>query len=313
MFRLLFLLLFVSVTPFAWCDSPQDQFTCMYFDDSAPLATSGEGDLPSAPSAITSAETDRELKETPVYSSSALPAQPIEPIVPRKEKFAWGKALRESAIFLGIQHSVLIGIQPWTRYELRGPLVKDYFRSIKGIRSWDDGDPFIDNYIGHPIQGALTGYIQVQNDPRGKRQQFGMHKEYWKSRLKAMAFSAAYSTQFEIGPFSEASIGNSGGKSYIDHRGKLTTGMGYVDLVVTPIGGMGWQVMEDILDRHISERVERAGHRKWANFFRVALNPARTAANLLRLKKPWHRDWKDGDAVARRKPKENGRTVAAVR
>jgi hypothetical protein len=57
----------------------------------------------------------------------------------------------------------------------------------------------------------------------------------------------AWSTQFEIGPVSQASIGNVG------LHGKQT----YVDLVVTPIGLFGLLVLEDFVDKHIIHRIER--------------------------------------------------------
>ena len=56
-----------------------------------------------------------------------------------------------------------------------------------------------------------------------------------------MVFSAAYSLQFEIGPLSEASIGNVG------MRPETT---GWVDHVITPMGAFGLIVVEDALDRY---------------------------------------------------------------
>jgi hypothetical protein len=104
---------------------------------------------------------------------------------------------------------------------------------------------------------------------------------YWRSRAKALAWSAAWSTQFEIGPVSQASIGNVG------LHGKQT----YVDIVMTPTAGLALLLVEDALDRYLIERIERRSGGKYARIFaRTALNPTRTAANLLRFKKPWHRD-----------------------
>lgn len=100
--------------------------------------------------------------------------------------------------------------------------------------------------------------------------------------MKALAWSAAWSTQFEIGPVSQASIGSVG------LHGEQT----YVDLVTTPAGGLGLLVAEDALDRHVVERIERRTRGRAVRIVssRMALNPTRTAANLLRFKKPWHRD-----------------------
>jgi hypothetical protein len=85
-----------------------------------------------------------------------------------------------------------------------------------------------------------------------------------------------------LGLYSEASIGNVGMKPGT---------MGYVDLVVTPIGGLGWMVGEDALDRFLVEPVERKwNNRRITRVLRVALSPTRSFANVLRFQKPWKRD-----------------------
>ncbi|MEJ7711101.1 MAG: hypothetical protein WKF84_14855 [Pyrinomonadaceae bacterium] len=164
---------------------------------------------------------------------------------------------------------------------IKGKFFKDYVDSVKSLHGWADGGRFFTNYIAHPMQGSLTGFIQIQNDPAGRSLQFGRSKKYWQSRMKAMAWSAAFSTQFELGPISQASIGNVG------QFGKQT----YVDLVVTPTLGTAWLVSEDALDRFAISWVERRNN----NFLlkisaRMLLNPMRSCANLLRFKTPWYRD-----------------------
>jgi len=195
--------------------------------------------------------------------------------------FHWLTAIKQSLLFLGVQHGYAM-TQPKTRRDLKGPFFKDYVRSVKSLHGWSDGGRFFTNYVAHPMQGSLFGFIQIQNDPKGINLSFDNSNAYWRSRLKALAWSAAWSTQFEIGPVSQASIGNVG------LHGKQT----YVDLVVTPIGGFGWIVLEDFVDKNIIHMIER---RNSGNFYikiasRTFLNPSRSAANLLRFKKPWHRD-----------------------
>jgi hypothetical protein len=112
---------------------------------------------------------------------------------------------------------------------LKGPFFDDWFTSVKATKGWGDADDFLANYIGHPMQGSVTGYIFAQNDPKGRYQTFAWSSPYWISRLKATAWSALYSTQFELGPISEASIGNVG------YPGSSLSGA--VDLVMTPLGG----------------------------------------------------------------------------
>jgi hypothetical protein len=181
-----------------------------------------------------------------------------------------------------VQHALRLGFQRKTRERLGGPFFRDYVESITAIRGWGDQDPWFINYVGHPLQGAISGYIQVHNDPAGRSVEFGPTKEYWHSRLKALAWNTAYSTQFEIGPFSEASIGNVGQR-------KGTSG--YVDFVMTPTGGFAWQIAEDWLDKRFIKRWEdRTSSVAKRTFYRIALNPGRSIANLLRGKGPWHRD-----------------------
>jgi len=197
------------------------------------------------------------------------------------QSFHWLTAIKQSLLFLGVQHGYAM-TQPKTRRDLKGPFFKDYVRSVKSLHGWEDGGRFFTNYVAHPMQGSLLGFIQIQNDPNGMNLSYDNSNAYWRSRLKALAWSAAWSTQFEIGPVSQASIGNVG------LHGKQT----YVDLVVTPIGGFGLLVLEDFLDKHIISMIERRNSRSF--YLKVSsrtfLNPTRSVANLLRFKTPWYRD-----------------------
>jgi hypothetical protein len=196
------------------------------------------------------------------------------------KRFRWRAAVEQTMLFLSVQHGYAL-TQPKTRRDLRGPFFKDYFRSVRALRGWGDGGRFFTNYVAHPMQGSLLGFIQIQNDPAGSRQRFGRAGGYWRSRMKALAWSAAWSTQFELGPVSQASLGNVG------LHGKQS----YVDVVMTPTAGTGLLVAEDALDRYVVERLERRWQNRYVRILgRMALNPTRTAANLLRFKKPWHRD-----------------------
>ena len=96
-----------------------------------------------------------------------------------------------------------------------------------------------------------------------------------------MAWSAAYSTSFELAPWGEAGIGNVG-----YDRGT----MAFVDLVVTPLGGFGLMVLEDYVDATLIRKIERGGSERRARVFRVLLNPSRSLANVLRFTRPSHRD-----------------------
>jgi len=201
--------------------------------------------------------------------------------------FQWATALKQSLLFLGVQHGYAM-TQAKTRRELKGPFFKDYFRSVSKLSGWADGGRFFTNYISHPMEGSIAGFIQIQNDPKGRKQAFSKTRGYWTSRLKAMAWNAAYSTQFELGPLSQSSIGNVGLHTSLNGKKRK---MAYVDLVVTPTLGTAWLIGEDLLDRFVVQRLEQQSTRPFVrNTARVLLNPMRGAANLLRFKVPWYRD-----------------------
>lgn len=225
-------------------------------------------------------QTGAVAQEIPEPSSAFLPviSKPQEP----PKTFEWKPALTESYRLLLMEHGWRLTFQQKTRRELGGPFFKDYWRSIQGIRGWGDGDSWLTNYVGHPIQGAVAGYIHVHSNPAGRLPEFSSSEPYWNSRLKAMLWSAAYSASFEIGPLSEASIGNVG----------LNPGTsGLVDHVMTPTGGFATMLGEDAVDRFLIKRWEqRTGSDNLRRLLRVAFNPSRSIANIVRGKVPWHRD-----------------------
>lgn len=231
-------------------------------------------------------EAKIETDETDVKINSA---QEDSSQVKAKDKFHWKPALIESGIFLGIQHGYRIARQKRTRDALGGPFFRDWAQSVKNLRGWRDGDRLTINYIGHPLQGGLTGRIFVNNSDRAKKQEFGKSKAYWESRFKAMAWSAAWSAQFELGPISEATIGNVG----LPRRDGYST-MAYVDLVVTPTFGTGVLIGEDAIDKYVLKNwLERKSDNKMKiKLLRSVLTPTTSIANLLRGKMPWKRDYR---------------------
>ncbi len=188
---------------------------------------------------------------------------------------------RDSLKLLLIEHGSRIAFQEKTRSELGGNFWQDYRRSVRIPGQWNDTDAWWVNYIGHPIHGAAAGYIWLDHERRAPAE-IGRGSGYWASRGRAMAWSAAYSVQFEVGPLSEASIGNVG------MRPETT---GWVDHVVTPVGAFGMIVAEDALDRFFVSWVEhRTKNRFLRAALRVALNPGRTLSNTSSGRLPWHRD-----------------------
>jgi hypothetical protein len=205
-----------------------------------------------------------------------------------KDKFHWKPALIQSGIMLGVQHGFRM-TQVGAKRELRGPFFRDWGKSVKNLRGWHDGDGFVINYVAHSLQGATTGRIFINNSDKAKRQEFGKSKQYWESRFKAMAWSAVWSTQFELGPISEASIGNLG--MYNDSG---RSRMAWKDLVVTPVLGTGVAIGEDAIDKYILKKwLEKRSNNKLTKKIKILrsfLTPTTSVANLLRGKVPWKRD-----------------------
>ena len=189
-------------------------------------------------------------------------------------------AILDSMKLLVIEHGIRIGLQPKTRRELDGPFWSDYRQSIRWPSRWEDSDSWLVNYVGHPIHGAAAGILWLDHGP-DENASIRLDKRYLGSRARAAAFSAVYSLQFEIGPLSEASIGN---------VGQQPDTTGWVDHVVTPIGAFALMVAEDALDRYFVEWVERrVGNRVVRGILRVLFHPSRTFANVVQNRAPWHR------------------------
>ena len=239
------------------------------------------------------AKGDWLLTRRPVEKAPEIAGQPAGPAYDdgdaaafRRPQFHWKPAIQQSLIMLAVQHSFRM-VQKKTTDQLGGNFFKDYFDSVKALQGWRDGDNAFTNYFAHPLQGATTGRIYINNSDRAKKLDFSLSREYWRSRMKALIWSAAWSTQFELGPISEASIGNVG-KTWKD--GHCT--MAYVDLVVTPVVGTAVLIGEDAIDKYVLKNwIERGSDNKVKiRILRTFLTPSLSASNLLRGKAPWKRD-----------------------
>lgn len=228
---------------------------------------------------------------------------------PEQTGFHWGRALTESFTFLLIEQAYVVHTDfRWVVSE-NGIPFNHYWRDYRQSLSewthsgWDDGDPNWFGYVGHPIQGALTGFIQIQNDPKSERLVFSKTRAYWKSRLKAALWNAAYSTQWNLGPLSEVTVEKYGSKdrqpwnqngTFPCNTKHCYTGVGQIDIVMTPIGGTGWLIGEDFLDQKVVRRFEASTQNRFLiDTVRVSLNPIRAGANMLHGQHPWYRASRD--------------------
>jgi hypothetical protein len=188
--------------------------------------------------------------------------------------------ISNSLIFLGIEHGYRISYEERTRVKITsGPFFKDWYNSVKNLSGWRDGNRWRTNNIFHPMQGSVSAFIFAQNDRVSQNAKF-WGEDYWRAIKRQLIFSAIYSTQFELGPISEASLGNVGlngkGQTYMDH-------------FKTPLGGIGWKIAEDAGEHYITCRWAK-NHRIWANIISIFVSPTKSLANVTNLKKPWHRE-----------------------
>ena len=225
----------------------------------------------------------------------------------QQDKFQWHPALVQSVEFLLFEHAFRLADDPYLRYLLfHKPFWHDYLVSAGqfDMSRWGDGDNFLVNYIGHPMQGGVTGNIYIQNDPKARALKFGRSKQYWQSRMKAMAWSAVYSAYFEIGPgLSEVALGNEGGYTYTPGCGHYvcdrpgykppTNNTGWVDFIVTPTMGTGLMILEDAIERKIVDRIVKENPRFGFKVLRSTLAPTHSMANMLAGRMPWFRFTED--------------------
>lgn len=214
--------------------------------------------------------------------------------------------LWQSLAFTGIEDTYRLSTDGYMRHLIaHGPYWADYMASMDhwDMNRWSDGDDFLVDDIGHPMQGAVSGFIEIQNGPNQRELEFGKSKAYWRSRLLALMWATVFSTQQKIGPLGEAALGSDGGYTYVPNcqfpcsswRPGQTylNNTGWTDLIMTPVGGTAWVVMEDVLDHEISDRLESRfpNNHVLDNIVRAGLNPARTMANFVRWRNPWYRDY----------------------
>lgn len=63
----------------------------------------------------------------------------------------WQGLTRSGLLFLAVEHGFRIATEPGTREGLKQPFFSGYAASLSSLRGWSDGDPFMVNYVGHPM------------------------------------------------------------------------------------------------------------------------------------------------------------------
>lgn len=249
--------------------------------------------------------SNRDSEDQTSHPESVEPAPSATSAESENQRFRWRRALTESFTFLVIEQAYVVHTDfRWVVSENGIPLNhywRDYMQSLTSWwhAGWSAGENPLYNYLGHPIQGAMTSYIQIHNDPKYENVEYSNTKAYWRSRLKATIWNTVYSTQWSIGPLSEPTVEKYGSKdrppwnangTYPCNTKTCYSGVGKVNLVMTPVGGLGWVLAEDILDKKVAEAVEaRTENRLLIDFVRSATNPIRGGANILHGNRPWYR------------------------
>lgn len=218
------------------------------------------------------------------------------------ERYHWKGLLWQSLAFQGAENVYRLSTDQYMRHLIAtGPYWRNYGISMThwDMTRWNDGDSFVVDDIGHPMQGAVSSFIEIQNSLSARNLQFSNSRAYWKSRFVAMLWATAYSTQQKIGPLGEAALGNGGGYTYALHcpfrctnpKAEYTNDTGWTDFIMTPAGGTVWVIGEDVIDRYTGRWQDAHPDAVFPKIVRGALNPTRTAANALRGKNPWYRDY----------------------
>lgn len=271
-------------------------------------ATTGSLPLAPVPNApVDEAAQGMHLDLDPLFAAMNRPAlQPGNQPEEEPGRYSWKGLLWQSLGFDGVEDGYRIATDHYLRHLIsQGPFWHDYFASMQhwDMTRWSDGDDFLVDDIGHPMQGAVSGFIEVQNSPRQRVLRFGKSSEYWHSRFLALMWATVFSTQQKIGPLGEAAVGNDGGYTYTPgcefncpvipgQVPKYLNNTGWTDFIMTPAGGTVWMVFEDFLDREVSDRVQNAHPDSvFPLILRGALNPSRAMANFLRWRAPWYRDF----------------------
>ncbi len=125
---------------------------------------------------------------------------PMAPTISLRVKSFRSRYLRPTADsfrFLMLQNAARVAFQSKTRHGLQGPFVGGYLETFRSRPAgFFDGDSFLTNFAGHPVQGATTYHLARING--GSREQAfwwvystrpSSSSALWEKRLSAMCLS----------------------------------------------------------------------------------------------------------------------------
>ncbi len=215
-----------------------------------------------------------------VYANQS--AQPFQPTKMTKV-IAYGLQLTF------YEHVMRVATQEFTREQLKGKFWPEYFDSVHVPDHWGDKDHWEVNYIGHAISGGAFARVWIEQRERKTT----TAPQYFKAMGRALIYTTAFSIQYEMGPMSEASIGN---------VGLNPADLGWSDYIWTPLGGILWTMAEDAADKYVLTYIDKHVPFMMAKAAaRMILNPSRMLANIGMNRTPWSRYGRDmnGQPVVR--------------
>ena len=250
----------------------------------------------SADKSTEAAESSSQNQIFPATPSAVITAPATLP------KWNWKASTLQSFEFTMFNHVWRAAWDPSLRYQLaHKPFFHDWFTSYGGynLHRWGDGDDFVVNYVGHPLQGAVTSRIYLQNDPRSFVKISKSHN-YWVPLGWSTLWSALWQVQWKVGPFSETSFGNAGGWEYVPGCGTdlaclnnpkypkpPTNNTGLTDWVSTSLIGDVGVIGEDTLDRFVVAPIARNHRILGGRILRACLEPSRDFAAIFAGKFVW--------------------------
>ena len=208
---------------------------------------------------------------------AASQTAPQKPAATRFEPASWSKVTLYGLQLTFYEHVMRVATQDFTREQLKGKFWPEYFDSIGVPDHWGDKDGWEVNYLGHAISGGA--FTRIWMDQR--EGPFTTKAAYARSLGRALIYTDVFSVQYEIGPMSEASIGNVG----LNRKD-----LGWSDYIWTPLGGVLWTVGEDLIDRYALTYIDKHVPFLMARAAaRMILNPSRMLANIGQNRAPWSR------------------------
>ena len=235
-----------------------------------------------------------------VFGGASSTAVPLP--IPKSRKWDWKASTVQTLEFTLVNHLFRLAMDPSLRNQLlHKPFIHDWFVSYGGynLKRWGDGDDFMVNDVGHPLQGAVTSRIFLQNNPRSFVP-ISKNRDYWVPWAQSMIWAAAWQVQWKVGPLSETSLGNAGGWMYVPDCGgqrsclnnpkypkSPTNNTGLTDWIVTPLVGGAWVLAEDTLERYVVAPVAREHRILGGRILRACLEPSRDFAALFAGTVPW--------------------------